>query len=434
MEITHKIKYVDGYEFIQIIVNYPDEYEFSLDYNKFKENVHNVSTQIKNYINTNFSNLKDKTFVLVLNGVLVGTILLSSLTQTIPITKNISQTPSENQTQETTSKLDSAFEKKVQTLEIESQETNNDENTTLQTTNTNQNNSSTATTSTNKKTTTAPSSQVNQQEQTQTQTASEIKVNLKLASGQVISLNIEDYVTGVVSAEIPASFNIEAIKAQAVAARTYAYKNISKTLSVTTSDQVYKTNNQLKSMWGNSYTTYYNKIHNAVLSTQGQYITCNGKYIDALYFSTSNGKTEDAKYVWGNSVSYLKSVDSHWDIGISSYNATKTIALSTLSSKLGRTINSNSSIQIISRTTGDRVNIIKFASKEFTGVQIRTLLGLRSADFDVKIVGSNAVFTTRGYGHGVGMSQYGANGMAKEGYTYKQILTHYYTGISIGQK
>ena len=163
-------------------------------------------------------------------------------------------------------------------------------------------------------------------------------------------------------------------------------------------------------------------------------MTYNGNYIDAVYFSTSNGRTEDPIYVWSYTQPYLKSVDSKWDIGTTFFNATKTIPKSEISSKLGVNLTSISEITINSLTTGGRVNSVTIAGKEFTGVQIRTLLGLRSADFTVSESGNNIVFTTKGWGHGVGMSQYGANGMANAGYSYSQILKHYYTGISIVKK
>lgn len=258
-------------------------------------------------------------------------------------------------------------------------------------------------------------------------------INLKLNNGSVIQISLEDYIIGVVGAEMPASFQTEALKAQAVAARTYALSRTTngETLTATTSHQVYKTNEQLKATWGASFSTYYNKIKSAVEATKGEYISYNGKYIDAVYFSTSNGKTEDAVNVWGESKPYLKSVDSPWDTKVSSFSSSKTISMSTISSKLGVNLTSASQIVINSTTIGNRVKSITVCGKEFTGVQIRTLLGLRSADFTVTQNGNNIVFSTKGFGHGVGMSQYGANEMAKTGKTYRQILTHYYTGVQI---
>ena len=160
-------------------------------------------------------------------------------------------------------------------------------------------------------------------------------------------------------------------------------------------------------------------------------MTYNGNYIDALYFSTSNGRTEDAVYVWGNSIPYLKSVESSFDINVRGFSQNKTISMNTISQKLGVNLTSVSQINIVSKTTGNRVEKVNICGKEFTGVQIRSLLGLSSTDFSVSQSGNNIIFTTKGFGHGVGMSQYGANGMANQGYNYTQILQHYYTGITI---
>ena len=259
-----------------------------------------------------------------------------------------------------------------------------------------------------------------------------IKINLIRSSG-TIKIDLEDYVIGVVGAEMPASFNIEALKAQAIAARTYALKRRTenKQLTDTDSHQIYKDNNALKAQWGGSYNTYYNKIKKAVTNTKGEYIAYNGYYIDALYHSTSNGKTEDPINVWGGAFPYLKSVDSHWDKNAASYERTTTIPVSSFSSTLGIDVTADTPIEIISKTTGDRVNKIQIGDNTYLGIDIRDLFGLRSADFDITLEGDNIIFAMRGYGHGVGMSQYGANGMAKEGRNYKSILKHYYPNTTI---
>jgi stage II sporulation protein D len=259
-----------------------------------------------------------------------------------------------------------------------------------------------------------------------------IKINLVRASGTV-SIALEDYVVGVVGAEMPASFSPEALKAQAVVARTYALKRVAenKTITDTNTNQIYKDNNQLKAIWGSSYDTYYNKIKNAVESTKKEYVAYNGYYIDALYHSTSNGKTEDPINVWGGSFPYLKSVDSHWDVSASSYERTQNVSAETFSSTLGIPFTVDTPIEILSKTIGDRINQIKIGDNIYRGIDIRDLFGLRSADFDVTVSGDTIIFTTRGYGHGVGMSQYGANGMAKEGYGYRDILSHYYPNTNI---
>lgn len=261
----------------------------------------------------------------------------------------------------------------------------------------------------------------------------EQQVTVHRSNGSVITLSMTDYLIGVVGAEMPASFPLEALKAQAVVARTYALKRISNSqkLTDTVSTQAYKDNNQLKAMWQGNFDTYYNKIKLAVTSTNNMTIKYNGTYIDAVYHSTSNGRTEDAAHVWGNSVPYLKSVESSWDRNASSYLRTEEKELSVLLTLLGIDLSDESSIEIISRNNSGRVSSVKIGNKNYSGVELRNLLGLRSADFDLEVQNNKVIITTRGYGHGVGMSQYGAKGMAENGYNYQQILRHYYQGISL---
>jgi stage II sporulation protein D len=231
-------------------------------------------------------------------------------------------------------------------------------------------------------------------------------VTIHRTNGTIEQISLNDYIIGVVSAEMPASFQTEALKAQSVVARTYTLKLISqnRSLTDTESTQSYKDINQLKAYWGNSFDTYYNKIKNVVSSTKGEYLTYNGQYIDAVYHSTSNGKTEDATAVWGNNIPYLKSVDSHWDLNAPSYSKDMTEGLSIVDNLLGISVNDQSHIEILSRTPGNRIDQIKIDDTVYTGKHLREVLGLRSTDFDIKIENGNITFTTRGYGHGVGMS------------------------------
>ena len=262
-----------------------------------------------------------------------------------------------------------------------------------------------------------------------------IYVSVRRSDGSIISLELEDYVTGVVSAEMPALFNSEALKAQAVIARTYALKVNSngRVLSDNESTQSYKDNGQLASIWGGNYNSYYNKIRDCVMSTSGVYLTYGGNYIEAVYHSTSNGRTEDSSNVWGNYYPYLVSVDSVYDNSNPSFSISKTFSYSELSSLLGINVSGVSEFNILGYTSGGRVSSISVDGVEFSGVNFRSKLGLRSADFDIFKSDDGVVITTRGYGHGVGMSQYGANGMGKAGYSYYDILLHYYPGVSIEQ-
>lgn len=259
------------------------------------------------------------------------------------------------------------------------------------------------------------------------------EITVYRSNGSVINLNMTDYLIGVVSSEMPASFNFEALKAQSVLARTYALKakQTGKKLTDTVSTQSYIDIDQMKNKWGNSFNTYYNKIKNAVENTNGEYLSYNGNYIEALYHSTNNGKTESSLDVFGNYYPYLISVSSEYDKNASSYLRTINMPLDTISNKLGLSLNNDSVINILSYTDGGNIKEININGNNFSGKKVRELLGLRSADFDISISDNNANITTRGYGHGVGMSQYGANGMANAGYGYKDILSHYYPGTTL---
>ena len=259
------------------------------------------------------------------------------------------------------------------------------------------------------------------------------EITVYRSNGSVINLNMTDYLIGVVSSEMPASFNFEALKAQSVLARTYALKakQTGKKLTDTVSTQSYIDIDQMKNKWGNSFNTYYNKIKNAVENTNGEYLSYNGNYIEALYHSTNNGKTESSLDVFGNYYPYLISVSSEYDKNASSYLRTINMPLDTISNKLGLSLNNDSVISILSYTDGGNIKEININGNNFSGKKVRELLGLRSADFDISISDNNANITTRGYGHGVGMSQYGANGMANAGYSYKDILSHYYPGTTL---
>lgn len=259
------------------------------------------------------------------------------------------------------------------------------------------------------------------------------EITVYRSNGSVINLNMTDYLIGVVSSEMPASFNLEALKAQSVLARTYALKakQTGKKLTDTVNTQSYIDIDQMKNKWGNSFNTYYNKIKNAVENTNGEYLSYNGNYIEALYHSTNNGKTESSLDVFGNYYPYLISVSSEYDKNASSYLRTINMPLDTISNKLGLNLNNDSVISILSYTDGGNIKEININGNNFSGKKVRELLGLRSADFDISISDNNVNITTRGYGHGVGMSQYGANGMANAGYGYKDILSHYYPGTTL---
>jgi len=267
----------------------------------------------------------------------------------------------------------------------------------------------------------------------------EVEINEKIfvtihrTNGIVETIELEEYVIGVVGAEMPASFQVEALKAQAIIARTYALKALktNKALTDNSSTQNYKDINQLKQMWGNNFNTYYNKIKNAVNSTKGIYLTYKGQIIEAVYHSTSNGYTEASENVWGNFFPYLVSVESPYDNVNPSFEKEVFFSYDDIGNKLQFSVNKETIFNIVQYTSGKRVQIIEINGNNYTGVQFRNLLGLRSADFNIEKTDTGIKIITKGYGHGVGLSQYGANGMAKNGYGYKQILKHYYKDITI---
>lgn len=246
---------------------------------------------------------------------------------------------------------------------------------------------------------------------------------------------LENYVIGVVAAEMPATFSIEALKAQAVAARTFAYKKIiNNKLNFDNLEidrgQAYITNEEMKKNWGSKYNEYYKKISSAVLSTKEEIITYNDEAINAYYFSLSNGKTENSSSVFGEQ-KYLVSVDSPWDKDNSSYNKSVSISLDDFKNKLS--INEDIKINDIKRSNTNHVEKITINNKEYDGVQFRKLLNLRSTDFEIILNNNQVTINTKGYGHGVGMSQYGANSMALNGKTYEQIIKYYYKDVKISK-
>lgn len=298
-------------------------------------------------------------------------------------------------------------------------------------------NTSKPATSTNSSTTSSPTNTpTNNIPAIQPPIENQTMVTIYRSNGTVETMALETYLIGVVAAEMPASFHIEALKAQAIVARTYALNRIQdgKVLTDTISTQVYKDNNQLKKTWGNSFDQYYNKVKSAVTATKGMVITYQGKYIDAVFHSTSNGHTVDAIDVWGNAIPYLKSVASPFDTSASSFLKETTKQISDIEKSLGITITPNSQIEIVQKDENGRVIQFKIDEHVYSGVEIRNKLGLRSTDFDFSIQENAISFTTRGFGHGVGMSQYGAQGMANNGSNYSQIIKHYYTGVSIEKK
>lgn len=267
---------------------------------------------------------------------------------------------------------------------------------------------------------------------------SSVMVRVKRSSGEIEVIPLEEYVVGVVAGEMPVSFELEALKAQSVASRTYVLKKMATNRDSdydvvdTVSNQVYLDEEELKAKWQDKYVEYINKIRQAVNDTSMEYLEYNGEIIDAMYFSTSNGYTEDSGVVFSNSLPYLQSVESGWDEEVASaFNTTTSISLQEFYERLGLEYNKNLVVEVLERSSSNRIVRLKINGTEFTGRDVYVKLSLRSCDFEFVLVGSNVEIKTKGYGHGVGMSQYGAYGMAKEGYNYQEILAHYYVGTEL---
>ena len=242
-------------------------------------------------------------------------------------------------------------------------------------------------------------------------------------------VDLDDYLLGVVAGEMPANFETEALKAQVVASRTFVYnRNLS--VDNTTNSQVYLSEDKMKENWGNKYVEYYQKISTAIKETKNEVMKYQGDYISALFFSSSNGYTENVEdYFESSPLPYLRSVDSHWDLTIDPKN---TRQVSFTKQELKEKFNCQDiNFNIIAYKKSGRVATLSVGGKNYSGRQVREKLGLSSSCFTVEYVSNKYVFTTKGSGHGVGMSQYGAQGMALEGSNYKEILNHYYTNIEI---
>ena len=263
---------------------------------------------------------------------------------------------------------------------------------------------------------------------------------LNQSNNEIINIPLEKYVVGVLGGELSPEFHIEALKAQAVASRSYALYKIQKNTNNdydvvnTAVNQVYLTEEQMKQKWQENYIDNINKIKKAVLLTKGEYLTYQGEVVEAMFFSTSNGYTEDSEQVFSESVPYLRGVISEWDQISPVYETTTNYSISEFLQKLNLPTSSSISIDAIDQTDSGRVKKIKINNQEFSGRDIVSKLKLKSNSFKIKQNQNEIIITTKGYGHGVGMSQYGALGMAESGYKYDEILKYYYKDVEIQKK
>lgn len=264
-----------------------------------------------------------------------------------------------------------------------------------------------------------------------------IVVRVKRESkNKIEKIPLEKYLIGVLAGEMPVSYDIEALKAQAVAARTYTINKIEQNKEKeydvvdTTNDQVYKDEEELKNVWKENYQTNKTKILQAIKETRGEYLTYEGKPIHAFFFSTSSGTTENCKDVFGENLPYLVSVSSTWDESSPSYKNTTVYTKQEFLEKLELPYNENINMQI-ERNETNSINKITINNKTLKGTEFRFKLGLRSTNLEIEQKENNITITSKGYGHGVGMSQYGAKELANNGYKYDEILKYYYQGIEL---
>ncbi len=261
-------------------------------------------------------------------------------------------------------------------------------------------------------------------------------------TGEVTEMPAEEYIFGVVAAEMPALYETEALKAQAVAAYTFACyrraENAGKSYDLTTDhtiDQSFITEEAAREKWGDGADEYSKKIKEAVNSSAGYMITSGGKPILAVYHAISSGMTESSENIWGGALSYLVPVSSPCDKLSPDYISTKEITADELRSGLSGDLSFSGSeadyFGDIKRTDSGTVQSISICGTELKGARLRSVFSLRSSNFDVEYKDGKFVFTVYGYGHGVGMSQYGADYMAKQGSNFEEILTHYYSGCKV---
>lgn len=259
---------------------------------------------------------------------------------------------------------------------------------------------------------------------------------------EVMELPLEEYLRGVVAGEMPASFPMEALKAQAVVARTYAfskfYKPMDDGVHITTDSTIHQcwlSTKDLFLRWGpKDFIPNLYRIAAAVEATRGEVLIYQGQLIDALYHANAGGWTEDPIYLWEGTRPYLKSVPSPWDEQAPRFNQTFYFSLRELQEKLGLTLSSLQDVQVLNRSPSGRVQEIRVAGVGMKGSEFRFYLGLPSTLFTLLNEGSTLKIKTRGHGHGVGMSQYGAQGMAQAGYQYGEILSYYYQGVLLWKK
>lgn len=435
MIYNHEIKMECNEEVLYLFLDFNTEFASFSKYHKKTT----LNKEINNYIDKNKINFMGKKIVLVASGLVIASVLITKIpfknkhidTHNYATTILLNDSPKiDNSLKEVSN---DKKEIKNESPNIQNDVTNKTEHSKPSNNDTTQKPASETKPTTPPPTNNKPINKPIETEKNEVTIKKEM-ITIKRSNGTILNLELEEYIIGVVAAEMPASFEIEALKAQAIAARTYALKakedNV--TLTDTVSTQSYKDNEAPKALWGSSYNTYYNKIKNAVQSTEGLVMTYNGSLINAFYHSTSNGYTEDSTAVFG-AYPYLKSVESNVDKKVSSYKRVISMTYEDINKKLGIPVTSTSEINYV-KNSSNRVDKIIIDNNIYDGIKFRNILGLRSTDFTLTLNESNISITTLGYGHGVGMSQYGAHEYSKLGWSYSDILKHYYTGITITKR
>lgn len=266
---------------------------------------------------------------------------------------------------------------------------------------------------------------------------------------KIEEIPLDEYLLGVVSAEMPANFEQEALNAQALVARTYTIYSIKRNKNKhegadicdsSTCCQAWISKEDRLARWNEDVREeYWNKIVKAVNTTKGKVITYNGDVIDAFFHSNSGGITEIPVNVWGGTnFPYLQSVQTSGEEGYSQYSSEVTLTQEELINKIRAKhsdfnidISQQDSVKILEYTEAGRVKNIQIGNLKLSGVEVRSLLGLKSTNFKIEINNGKVTFIVTGYGHGVGMSQTGADSMAKQGSNYEEIIKHFYTGVEI---
>lgn len=272
---------------------------------------------------------------------------------------------------------------------------------------------------------------------------------LHTETGEVENIDLDTYLYGVVSSEMPASFEIEALKAQAIVARTYTIYQIRNGGKHENADlcdsslccQAWISKENRLSRWEeNVREEYWNKIMQAVNETKGKFILYNGEPINALFHSNSGGSTEISLNVWGGSFPYFQTVETSGEENYSSYSSEVAVSKDELVkimlekySDFNIDFSKDNYIQIIELTDSNRVKKIKIGNKEISGVEARSLFNLKSAKFNFEIDGDVIKFFVLGYGHGVGLSQCGSDSLAKQGKNYSEIIKYYYKDVEISE-